>query len=653
MLPKKALRAVLLAGLGLLGLYLTSLFYDHILVQSGLIERIFKNHHDHPLPYYISKLRAYLLYEMAFLLLGVYLWMVNELNLKKIIATVRGYFEVKTHPLNLAVFRIVFFLTMIYLTEIPRCLWFSRFPAELLFPPSGLGWLLPHVPIDPPLAGAAAYLFLFFCFTGAVGLFSRSSAWLACLSGLYLLGIPQFYGKVSHHHHLLWFAAILGSSPCGDALSFDAVIRVWKQTSRGMFKPAEASRTYNIPLRFIWLLFGVLYFFPGFWKLMAGPAWSLGDNFKYMLYSEWVELKGWTPFFRIDRYPLLCQASAFAGIFFELSFLFLIFSDRLRKLAVWSGIIFHNITYLLMRISFNSLQTLYVAFFDWHSIFGKLGRRLFKEEMFLLYDGNCRLCRGTIGSLRVLDILGRVTYVNAMDSREIKDHGLDWLPSQDLLVDMHAVAGRRVWKGYASYRALTSRIPFFWPLVPLFWFLPVAWVGRKIYRRVADTRACAIPAKITTTPAERINIRPVSFVAVFLLAANIFCGFGRIELGWPFACYPTFAYGWGPEKSSLAIDTVASGGRSTPAELGGLIDKFSPERFWGLQSRILALKDENEKKERLTAFWKVCAENDPELRKFSAVRFYREALTTDPERRHENPLRRELLYEINVGEIKT
>ena len=36
-----------------------------------------------------------------------------------------------------------------------------------------------------------------------------------------IAGIPQFFGKINHIHHLIWFMAIFAVSPCADVLSID------------------------------------------------------------------------------------------------------------------------------------------------------------------------------------------------------------------------------------------------------------------------------------------------------------------------------------------------------------------------------------------------------------------------------------------------
>ncbi|MFE1744162.1 hypothetical protein [Coleofasciculus sp. H7-2] len=103
-----------------------------------------------------------------------------------------------------------------------------------------------------------------------IGLFSRTSALLTAFIGFYALGIPQFFGKVDRDHHLLWFSAILAASRCGDYFSGDAIFTAWKRADRGVVEPPSSSSIYALPLRFVWLLLGIIYFFLGFWKFWTG-----------------------------------------------------------------------------------------------------------------------------------------------------------------------------------------------------------------------------------------------------------------------------------------------------------------------------------------------------------------------------------------------
>jgi hypothetical protein len=237
--------------------------------------------------------------------------------------------------------------------------------------PYGIGWLINILPINPAWATVTSYLFIVACVSGVLGFFSRTSATIAVTLGFYVLGIPQFFGKIDHYHHLLWFAAILAASPCGDALSIDSLIASRKKKKGEAVDPSAA---YALPLKFVMLLMGIIYFFAGVWKFVIGGfGWATGDTMKYILYAQWFRLD-WMPAFRIDQYPLAYRAAGIGVIFFELAFIVILFFPRIRKVAAIGGILFHFSVYLFAHINFWTLALCYVIFIDFEPLHRRLKR---------------------------------------------------------------------------------------------------------------------------------------------------------------------------------------------------------------------------------------------------------------------------------------
>ncbi len=588
------------------------------------------------------------------------------------------FFTAVTHPINLAVFRIVFFGCLFTAVNPAEIVWFSQLPPELQFAPTGLGWLLTNLPINQTLASISSYLIRLFALTGILGLFSRTSATLTVLLGIYALGIPQFFGKVNHYHHLLWFAAILAASRCGDMFSIDAVWAAWKRADRGVVEPPAESQVYALPLRFVWLLIGIIYFFPGFWKVwLSGFDWALSENFKFQLYNKWSELDGWLPFFRLDQYPLLYKPLALGAIIFELSFIFLIFWPRVRSLMAVGGIIFHAMVGKFMQIhNFWTLQANYVAFFDWHAFFQRLGSWLYPQQLYLVYDGNCQLCRRTIACLRVFDLLGRITYVNALDSQALRRQGLAWLDYDALMVDIHAVVQKQTWAGFAAYRVLAARMPIFWPILPLLSVWPIPKLGNQIYRRVADSRTCQVAHLLASdSRLGKINsphrTLAITAVGLFLLVINSICGLAGIYRAWPFALYPPFAVLAKETRESLEIIPLSSTGEPLPFDQQILKQKFAADRYEGLIYSILGTgrpdldqysspwmqrliasivgsrEDVAQQRVRLKALWQVAVQTDPRLAPAASVQFYKVRRWTTPQQ-STHPIQRELIFELKL-----
>ena len=290
---------------------------------------------------------------------------------------IRRFFSEATSPLNLAAFRIVLFSTLLIYADLPLIIKYSGFPRELVVAPPGLGWILSFLPISPAWSGIAAGIFALACVGALLGYRTRLSAGIAAVIGIYVLGIPQFFGKIDHYHHLLWFAAVVAASPSGRVLSIDSLIA--KQRSPGMTSP-ERSTQYLLPLRFVMLLMGVIYFFAGFWKfVIGGVGWGTGETMRDILYAQWFRLD-WIPALRIDQYPVLCSLSGVAVLIFELGFLFALFFPRVRSFAAIGGIVFHLSVYFFAHINFWNLAVCYIVFVDLEPLFGKFAGRTISGE---------------------------------------------------------------------------------------------------------------------------------------------------------------------------------------------------------------------------------------------------------------------------------
>jgi predicted DCC family thiol-disulfide oxidoreductase YuxK len=605
---------------------------------NGLIKNIDRA----PLPYYVD--RARLLFSRL-ILLCVFLHLiaaaaVARRYVKRILV---DFFTSGTSPVNLALFRIAVFLAVLLdlRVDASTAIWFSGVSHEMRIAPFGVKWLMPFLPFSRPLAVVGIVLLGIVCAMGILGLFSRTSALLASALSFYVLGILQFSGKVSHDHHLIWFLAILAVSPCGDALSVDAIFAGIRRARQGDLAPLSSSIVYALPLRFASLLLGVVYFFPGFWKFWnSGLDWTFSENLKYQMYAKWMEFNGWTPFFRLDRHPWLYQSAAFFALLFEVSFIFLILFPRLRPLAALGGVVFHFASWLFMRIFFYDLLICYVALFDWSSWLKQLGLKLFPSQLRVFYDGSCRLCRSTIALIRASDVLDCITFINSRD-----DAGTG---RQELLRSIRAVSGDNAFVGFSAYRAMAIRIPIVWALVPFLALPSVQRAGDRVYRRISSTRTCA-PAVETAPPlygssASMRTMAAISILGTFLLAANIYCGARQISSGWPFACYPTFSSVLGAEMNSFDVAAFDSAGESFPLTTD-LSQLLTGQRFQGLMGSLLRMRrvDQGGFNRHMNALCEIYAQQDPRI---ASIRVYRVRLCTIPESRYLNPLQRDLLYEM-------
>jgi hypothetical protein len=274
----------------------------------------------------------------------------------------RRFLTAPESPLNLAVFRIAVCgatLATVPWRKLPAL---AALPAGARSVPAGLDWFVRVFPLDAGLVGAATVVFALALCACLLGACTPVSSAVACAAAFYLMPIPHLFGKVTHSQYLFWFLLLLAVSPCGRALSVDAL-------AQRSPDPLGLVGERTPVLRWAWLIMGGFYFSAGLWKLLTiGTAWFSGENMRNLLLARWAQLRGWTPLFRIDLHPALCQLAALLVVAFELSFLFLVLHRRTRPVALGGGLLFHLATALFMKIDFIALQVCYVCLVDWRRL---------------------------------------------------------------------------------------------------------------------------------------------------------------------------------------------------------------------------------------------------------------------------------------------
>ena len=81
----------------------------------------------------------------------------------------------------------------------------------------------------------------------------------------------------------------------------------------------------------------------------------------------------------------------------------------------------------------------------------------------VLYDGDCRFCRGQIAALRQLDLGRHLEFTSLHDPQVARD--FPEIPRERLLEEMFLVDRRgRIWHGASAVRYLSRRLVALWPL---------------------------------------------------------------------------------------------------------------------------------------------------------------------------------------------
>ncbi|MFT4545109.1 MAG: hypothetical protein ACI9EQ_001579 [Bacteroidia bacterium] len=286
----------------------------------------------------------------------------------RVIEKIKTFLFAATLPYSLAITRILFFAysVFIYLTVFR----FGKGPSfgqldKVALP--GIGWLIEIIPVN-------AELYAWFCYIGAgaslmvmLGFRTRFFMILNSIVIFYVVASPNFFGKLWHEQIVIWISWIFMFSPCFDVLSMDALRQPKK-------KIVEDSK-YGFHLKLIWLHFGHIYFFAGFYKLwIGGFDWALSDSIVHLVQIEWFENYDVASSWRVDRFPTLLKLGGLAVIFFEMFYMLLLFGKRTRWISVLGGLTMHNLIAKVMYISFFwLLQAFYIVFIPWNWLLLKVG----------------------------------------------------------------------------------------------------------------------------------------------------------------------------------------------------------------------------------------------------------------------------------------
>lgn len=417
---------------------------------------------------------------------------------------------------NLAIFRVVFLaaVALPFACDVLRWteLVMPSIPAEVWVPVA----FYRHIPfnflVNAALAHAIALADVALIVMALAGLFTRTSLTLATILSLYLFGLPENLGKVSHFQHTVWFMALLAAGPSGAMLSVDAIISAVRRADRGAVALEVPPRSALRTLRYAWALIGLLYLGSGLAKLNAAYLyrWVSADNLRHIFWRNWFERRiyrpGFTPPVRIDRLPAaMIDAWGAGAVALETGFVAFVLFRWARWFLILAGLAFHAGNGLILGIWFHTLIGSYVCLVDWSSLGRQLTARLTgqREPLLVLYDGSCTMCRRTIAILKTLDISGAILPVSGFSSDPPRLAHPE-ITEEMVLHDLYVVGDGYVAGGYDAYRKMAASMPLLWLLAPLMRLPPIAAVGRRIYRRVADSRYCTIgeaPRSIPPIPA--------------------------------------------------------------------------------------------------------------------------------------------------------
>lgn len=262
---------------------------------------------------------------------------------------------------TLGMFRIAFYAAVlaIYVT------WDMRpwaFVSTVFWMPVSIFRFLPGPPRDAVLIGILQLVWKFSLLSSAAGLLTRVNTAIAAVLGVYLLGLPQNFGKINHMEGIVAILlCIFAVARCGDAFSLDAAL----------FRPRARAESfeYRWPVRLGQFLFTMVFFAAGVSKLsVSGVEWMTADNLRYWLVQhQYTHSASMALGLFVARSTPLCGVIAVATVVLELSMPLAFFSRRLRLPLLVSLLLLQTGIALTMGVYFTPYLTGYLLFLPWES----------------------------------------------------------------------------------------------------------------------------------------------------------------------------------------------------------------------------------------------------------------------------------------------
>ena len=598
---------------------------------------------------------------------------------------------------NLAIFRVVYLYAAILPSALESLGWTRRvmplLPTGAWQPISFYQWIPASLLRDAVLAHSLAVADCWLIVFALLGFYTRSTLALAAVLSTYLFGLPYNFGQVNHRHHEVWLMALLAAGPSGEMLSIDAVVGALRRADRGRVDLEVSGRAALDTLRYVWLLIGLLYLGSGLPKLVAACTshWLDFASLQNIMRRRWLvsRLYGirFAPGFRFDLLPpWLIRLAGLGTIVFETSSIFLICLRNTRWIVALGGLAFHEGNAAILGIKFTSLMIAYVCLFDWSWLCRVAMNYMGRTPVDVIYDSGCELCRRVIAILRTLDISDFLNPVAADTSTDDFRRRYPHITHEMTTRDLYVAGDNTIAAGYDAYIVIATSIPVLWPAALLMRLPPIAAIGRRCYRRIADSRYCRVSEDLVSPPSSivassQMRFRTPHLIGIFLLVAEgitlalnsglafeimgtmtgsqaadrAFVEWKNLEWVWPFGQYPTFVYSWdiGSYRTWEPRLVYANGVETTipPQVFAGAFANQVAIAEGDVQKAVLNHDPVFRRNEALTIagmLWKNLPNSA--THNLVAIRAYESVFSTDPAKT--DPISRKLIDSFTLEDLR-
>jgi hypothetical protein len=198
-----------------------------------------------------------------------------------------------------------------------------------------------------------------------VGLLSRISTFTSFVLGVYLLGLPNNFGKTHHMDAILVLVmGILALSRCGDSWSIDQLIRKARHNDDPLANPPLFSGEYRWPVRLVQVLITLIFFGAGVSKIRhSGLDWILSDNLAFLLLERNRALG-----VEIAQHAWVFKLLATGTVVAEVGFPLVLINRILRFILVPGMFMIQIGIIILMGINFKQLMICYLFWVPWDRV---------------------------------------------------------------------------------------------------------------------------------------------------------------------------------------------------------------------------------------------------------------------------------------------
>jgi len=325
-----------------------------------------------------------------------------------------------------------------------------------------------------------------FCFL--IGLWTQVSCIVMTLGCYYFYALNAFaIGTLSWDILLVTLFLLCLTPYLGDYLSVDCLLK-------GQRNAYQRQRPYFLQ-RLLQIQIALTYFYTGLYKITAEGNWLTANPIYDLLLSPDA---GVTKYFLLRDFfvahPGLCYVLGVLIVTIELLMPFLLFNRSTRTTGITLGFIFHITLILTLdvpAIFFFLFPAQLLLFVAPEQVIAWIHRQqaIYKSApaVKVIYDGDCQFCSASVEKIKIMDLFGRLTFINyhAVDVTVIHS-GLtkEKAHSQFHLLDTNG----ELYGGFFAFRRMTWLLPMLYPSVLVFYFPGASIIGPLVYAFIAKNR---------------------------------------------------------------------------------------------------------------------------------------------------------------------